>query len=415
MLVPEPARLVAHFCELRAAFERDMSLGLDRLLAQLTSYELAPKTRARLATLHEHLGRHTQRLGALLGAAGLIAAGSEIEPARDTTLCVDGLMEHYAQIHRDWGWDESGGEEARQARELVGAMLGDRDLGKLLVLGAGACRLTQDLHHRHRAAATLALDINPLPFLVAAAILRGERVPLYEFSPWPRDSQSLYADRTLQSALPPVRDLHLVFANALAPPVPARSFDTVLTPWFIDQVSLDLRQLVRRISALLPVGGRWIQFGPLLYEQAQTELPERYCVDEVLELVEDEGFVLQRHSFTRVSYLASPISCQGRTETVLTFSAEKREEPRAHVASTPRDWPGDPASPIPCRAELASYRAEHPMFQAIADLIDGERSAKDIAQVMVQRHGLPKDAALSAVETSLRAIARKAAGQGRGS
>ena len=406
MLVPQPERLVAHFHELGLAFERDMGSGLDRLLAQLATCEAGARTRARLATLHEHLGRHTRRLRALLDAAGLGGTRPRVASGGDAMLPVGGLMQHYALIHRDWGWDESGVDEARDACELVGAALGDHALGRFLVLGAGACRLARDLHHRHRATATLALDVNPLPFLVAAKILRGEAVPLYEFSPWPRHSEQLFADRRLRSALPPVDDLHLVFANALEPPVRARSFDTVLTPWFIDQVPLDLRQLVRRISRVLSLGGRWLQFGPLLYEQHQTEIPARYCVDEVLELVEEAGFVVERHSFTRVSYLASPISCQGRTETVLTFCAEKRREPAALAPSAGAEWPGPSEAPVPRHPALGTYRAEHPMFQAIADAIDGERTVADIAELMIRRHDLPRDSALPAVEATLRSIAR---------
>jgi hypothetical protein len=412
VLVPEPEPLVTHFQKLAGAFERDMGLGLDELLAQTATYELAPRTRARLEALHEHLIHHRTRLLALFRGAGLDVARKPAATGGDRTLQVPGIMEHYAQIHRDWGWDESEAAEAREATELVSSFVGERALGKLLVLGAGACRLTQDLHHRHGAEGTLALDINPLPFLVAARLLRGERVPLYEFSPWPQHSERLFADRVLASSLAPTENLHLIFADGLAPPVRPLSFDSVLTPWFVDQVPLDLRELARRIFALMPVGGRWLNFGPLLYEQNLIELPYRYCVDEVLELIENEGFVVERHSVQRMSYLCSPISSQGRVETVLTFSAEKRRESAARTEHAESAWPGVAGSPIARLAGLARYRAEHPLFEMIVSLIDGQRTAADIARVLIDTNGLPRDAALPAVEACLRAIARKLGGPG---
>ena len=73
----------------------------------------------------------------------------------------------------------------------------------------------------------------------------------------------------------------------------------------------------------MPVGGRWLNFGPLIYREEHTSLEHRYCVDEVLELVREAGFRVERYSFGGMNYMQSPASTQGRAETVLTFSAER--------------------------------------------------------------------------------------------
>jgi hypothetical protein len=318
------------------------------------------------------------------------------------------LLEYYVQIHRDWGWDESTPNEAREAANAVSAVIGDRALGKLLVLGAGACRLTEELHHRHTADATLALDIDPLPFIVANKLLRGEPVSLYEFPPWPVDGASLFADRTLSNRRENHEGrVHLAFADAVDPPILPESFDSVLTPWFLDQVPEALPRWLETIRSFLRVGGRFINHGPLLFQHERTALPHRYLVDEVLELVENAGFRVERHDFRRFSYLASPIGCQGRIETVLTFSAEKLAEAPARTREATEPWLTNDGTPVPRWAGLDGYRPEHPMFEAIVGLVDGARTAGDIARELVNRHGLPPDAALPAVRSALRAIARK--------
>jgi hypothetical protein len=411
-LVSEPDALVDAWSRLLHDFDRNMRAGLDELLAQATAFDLSPRTRARLETLHEGLSHHRVRLLELFEAAGVSRAISPERVAPDAKLLHPSLLEYYVQIHRDWGWDDSEANEARAAADSVSAILGNRTLGKLLVLGAGACRLTEELHHRHAADATLALDIDPLPFIVANKILRGEAVSLYEFPPWPLDSRSLFADRALSSRRAKREaPIHLVFADAVEPPVPRESFDSVLTPWFLDQVPEAMPRWLATIRSLLRVGGRFINFGPLLFRHEHTALPHRYCVDELLELVENAGFRIERHDFRRCSYLASPIGCQGRIETVLTFSAEKLPEAPARTPEVPAPWLSDDGAPVPRFPGLAGYRAEHPMFEAIVSLIDGARTAPDIARELVQRHGLPPDAALPAVRTALRAIARKLGAQ----
>ncbi|HEX6278285.1 MAG TPA: Trm112 family protein, partial [Polyangiaceae bacterium] len=196
VLVPEPEALIAHWCKLLQKFDEDMRRGLDELLVRFTADDLPEKTHTRLKTLHHHLGRHRARLLELLTDAGLVVGGVESSSSGDGTLNHGSLLDYYAQIHRDWGWESEGCREALEAAEAVGSILADHELGRFLVLGAGACRLTRDLHHRYRATATLALDVDPLPFVVAQQLLQGRTVRLYEFPPWPLDSTKLFADRS---------------------------------------------------------------------------------------------------------------------------------------------------------------------------------------------------------------------------
>ncbi len=322
LLVAEPATLLAHFSALTREFDAGMNRGLLELLAQTRSGGHPPLTQQRLETLRRQLERHWRRILQLVTDAGLEAAVYEAPDNAASPAPKAALLQYYPQIHRDWGWSPEN-DEAADALRAVSDVVAERPLGKLLVLGAGACRLTQDLHCRHGATLTVALDLNPLPFFVAQRLLRGESVSLFEFPAWPLDSKHPCVERQLASPWPADPRIELLFADGLNPPVRAGTFDTVFTPWFIDHVPSNMRTLFARLWELLPVGGRWVNFGPLIYREEHTPLEHRYCVDEVLELVREAGFRIERYSFRRMEYMQSPASTQGRTETVLTFSAER--------------------------------------------------------------------------------------------
>jgi hypothetical protein len=273
------------------------------------------------------------------------------------------------------------------------------------VLGAGAARLAIDLHGA-RADTTIALDVNPLPFVIAKRLAAGEALQLFELPLRPRDSGHTFVDRTLRASALPDANFHFLFADGLTPPLVDGSIDTLLTPWFIDQIPTDMATLVPEIGRVLADGGRWVNFGPLLYQPTHTRLAHRYCFDEVLELAREAGFEVERHTIERMRYMESPACCQGRTELVLTFSAIKGE-PIARPEPARAAWREDLDAPVPRFAGLAEYQPPHPMFAAVAALIDGQRSARAIAAVLVAQHGLPADEAPAAVQACLGEIARK--------
>lgn len=373
----------------------------DVVLAQIAGQALPTRTRARLQRLHDRLGRHHEQVEALFEVAGV----STVEEAlrRDGRVPGEGIATAYFdQIHRDWAWDTG---EPEAALKLVREVLGDRRPRRMLVLGAGACRLPYDLHRCAGIETTVALDINPVPFFVARRVIAGETVELVEFPRCPRDSLSVAVDRTLRCEHPGAAGFHLLFADGLEPPVPDASFDLVFTPWFIDQVPQDLATLIPEIHRVLVQGGAWLNHGPLLYQPSHTQPAHRYREDEVHELAQTHGFSLAGHRWDRLLYMESPAGSQGRTEGVATFLAEKQGRVTATVEQRP-GWLDDPSQPVPRWPELDGYQAPHPMFGAVASLVDGQRSAQAIADEMVRRFNLPQDAALGGVKTCLSEIWR---------
>jgi hypothetical protein len=150
---------------------------------------------------------------------------------------------------------------------------------------------------------------------------------------------------------------------------------------------------------VLADGGVWLNHGPLLYQPSHTQPAHRYREDEVHELVIAGGFGLVRNRWDRLLYMQSPDGSQGRTEGIATFLA--RKEGLATVQNETPAWLDDPATPVERWPELDAYVAPHPMFKAVASLVDGQRSAQAIADEMVRRFNLPADAALGGVTTCL--------------
>jgi SAM-dependent methyltransferase len=376
----------------------------ERILAELAGESMREPTRRRLTRLRDALAVHRERILAIMHEAGIDPAARTV-PEGPSVPGEASITSYYHQLHRDWGWRDDETVENRAALAAVSAMIGDRPLGRMLVLGAGAARLARDVHAAHCGSFTIALDINPLPLVVAARVLAGERVPMIEFPLSPRGLEQVAVDRELMTDAPPVRGFHPMFADGLDPPFPDCTFDTVLTPWFIDQVPPDMAALFPAIHRVLKPGGTWLNHGPLVYHPNHTLLVHRYRADEVLELVAASGFAIEGHAYDRLLYMQSPACAQGRTEMVLSFRARRIERVQ-HAVREPPAWLREHTLPVPLLAGLERYVAPHPLFAAVAALVDGRRSIADIAAVLVAKHGLPEAAAAGGVQACLAEIWR---------
>jgi hypothetical protein len=230
---------------------------------------------------------------------------------------------YYDQILRDWAWQAEGNNESDEARAAVLEVWPERDSARrVAILGAGACRLAYDLHRAMKPTLTVAIDINPLPMLVARALLSGSSVALYEFPVSPPSILETVVDHLLS---PPadVEGLELVIADALALPVVAGSFDVVVTPWFIDQVPDDIGTFLPDIDRLLHPDGLWINHGPLIYDPRRSMVSQRYRADEVAALAALGGFEIVSSTQRPMKYMDSPYGTQTRIERVWTFGARK--------------------------------------------------------------------------------------------
>jgi carnosine N-methyltransferase len=108
----------------------------------------------------------------------------------------------------------------------------------------------------------------------------------------------------------------------VTPPFADESFDTVVTPWFIDRVPPDLAAFMGTVRNLLRPGGRWLNQGPLVYPE-HMPFEKRYAREELFELARAAGLVVGDWSRTSQHYLVSPLSGNGKIESVLSFVAKR--------------------------------------------------------------------------------------------
>ena len=372
--------------------------GLER---ELKSDDMTSLARRRVDRYKKCVDSHRRKLQKLLRPLEVQSMQGSFESylALRTRLPTDqGLNTYYSNIHRDWAW---GDEENQASLKQVQAVLHDHaELGNVLVLGAGAGRLAYDIHRTMACAATVAMDFNPLLMMVARAVTQGEKLSLYEFPIAPR---ALEDDAVLRKLAAPevVGDgFHLVLGDALRPPFPEMSFDTVVTPWLIDIITEDLPVLAARINRLLKTDGRWVNFGSLAFSSPQKA--RHYSPEEVKAIVAESGFSDPYVSQATIPYMCSPASRHGRQERVFTFSAYKERDasrPERHKALP--DWIVTGNDPVPLSPSFRQQAMTTQIYSFIMSLIDGRRSIKDMAVVLESQKLMTKEEAEPAIRSFL--------------
>jgi SAM-dependent methyltransferase len=283
---------------------------------QAESPDVSPRARTRLRAMAAAVGAQREEIVGLVGPS---LGGPADAPAPGLPR---GVVEYSYYLHRDWAWDEGEPNENKTSVDAIQAVMSAPELGRTLVLGAGGCRLAYDLHRRFAASETVVLDIDPYLFVIAEAVVRGAEVRLTESSLNVPEASRVAACRTLRTPAGPLdtERFHFLFANGLEPPFVDASFDTIVTPWFIDRVPTDLSAFIRTIKRLLRPRGRWINQGPLLYSQ-EMPIAQRYAREEVFDLAEGAGLYVKQWAERSRPYLVSPLTGSGKIESVLTFEA----------------------------------------------------------------------------------------------
>jgi len=391
-LFADPALVLGEWRARIHGFLAGLEAQAIRYRAPLGGDVTRASTRTRLKLLSAACGDHARRLRALLAPLGIEggAAAPELYGALGMTLPAgQGLTGYYANLHRDWCWGEA--ENAATFR-IVDAALGSDAPGRTLLLGVGAGRLAYDLLLRRRPEPLVAADLNPLFLCAVQRLFAGERLDLYEFPLAPRDIDSHAILRALQAPSPAPAGCHLLFADASQGPFAAGAFDTVITPWLIDVVDEDLATFARRVNEWLRPGGRWVNTGSLSF--SSDDPARRYALEEAVEIVDAAGFAGAAPREEQVPYLCSPASRHGRIETVVTFAAIKRDAVAA--PGPPRrtpEWLQRTDLPVPLLPEVQGRQLELRVLSYVASLVDGRRSIRDVAQVLVeQRLMTPEEA-----------------------
>jgi hypothetical protein len=400
-LMPEPRLALT---EWRGRLHHLLTHYAEEAARQRAALAAAPAgaaTRARLERVASALEDQSVRIRTLMRPLGLErrSEAHAVHVALGTELPVSqGLTSYYPNLHRDWCWGEA---ENRASLEAVrGSLPPDATPARMLVLGAGAARLAYDLHQALRPALTVALDFNPLFMLAASQVIAGRTLELYEFPIAPRTIDDHARLRCLAAPAPAAPGFAPVLADASAPPFRAGQFDLVLTPWFIDVAGEPVPRVLARINALLAPAGIWANHGSLAFADAAPA--DALSLGELLDAAVEAGFSRPEAREAEQPYLASPASRHARVESVITFCARKERDVAAPAPG--RDLPAwidrtDLAVPaLPAfRAQALSTR----VYAFLLAMIDGERSIRDMAQLMEQQKLMPADDALPAIRRFL--------------
>lgn len=352
-------------------------------------------TRARLERMHAAKRAFLQGVTELVlpVVSTRVAEKSLYDALRDRAPSTQNLLSYEANLYRDWIWGE---EENRLSAELVLEKFAGASPGKLLVLGAGSCRLAHDLHIALSPRATVATDINPLLLLAADRLLSGQDFSLYEFPLQPRNVEDIAVEQSFRGLDAWPDNFHLAFADAANSPFAAQAFDAVVTPWLIDVQPYELGRFLRQLNRYLPLGGHWINFGSLVFNQRR----DAYCytIDEVREVAAENGFALGEPVETEMPYLKSPHNVGYRVERVWSWRAEKTADVGAEedVQALP-EWLLDIRQPIPRVRYIHSFAQQQRVHAELAGEVNGKTSIKAIAGRLAKQNNMDADEAAQLV------------------
>ncbi|HSS40642.1 MAG TPA: methyltransferase domain-containing protein [Polyangia bacterium] len=320
VLLPNPAAHVEHWRKQMGLIIQQGGETTRALEAQAAEPGLGGATATRLKALARSVADQVADIADILGPP----LGGPLPPDEGVGL-PRGATDYITCLFRDWAWVDGDDPENDRAWGSVQRVSDGRPLGRTLVLGAGGCRLAYDLHIHGGGTQTAAVDIDPYLLVVAEAVIRGASVSLTESSVNAPEIDPVGRRWSLSAragALDP-EAFQFFLANGTEPPFAPETFDTVVTPWFIDQVPTDLPALVRRIHGLLAPGGRWINHGPLIYRPDMLPIARWYARQEIFDLAREVGFQIDGWETIAQPHFLSPLTGRGLIETVLTFSARR--------------------------------------------------------------------------------------------
>lgn len=357
--------------------------GLNNIRESLARYDLSDNTRERLAEIYKANLLNFNSIQSLFNKKSLPPVFNE---ALNQFNAGD-LGEYFDLIFRDWGWDTIGSpsNENKTAFERTASLIEKLETRpkRVLVLGAGAGRLSWDLHTHLNPEFTLAVDSNPLLLAIADELIK-KRNPLNfgEFKLFPQIH--FPAATTKSIAIPEnttdiAHNWFLLGANVWNLPLQKASFDLIITPWFIDVNGGDVRDLIGLIQGLLTPDGCWLNTGPLLFTR-HLPLQLKYSQTEIKEFLAMSGLSLIDERIDQAPYLVSPMEARFREEQVWSFLANQSRIEKSQPSGVIANWLVMHHLPIP----IANYQASqpHPLIEAIIQMIDGSHSINTICRII---------------------------------
>jgi hypothetical protein len=125
-------------------------------------------------------------------------------------------------------------------------------------------------------------------------------------------------------------------------------------------------------------------------------------LEEVIELLPQSGFGDLKARETAIPYMRSPASRHSRVESTIAWVADKvappAETPRARVLP---DWLLQPDKPVPRTQAFEMQAISSRVHAFLLALINGERTQRDMARVLVEQRLMSPQEAEPAVRLFL--------------
>jgi hypothetical protein len=243
---------------------------------------------------------------------------------------------------------------------------------------------------------TVATDINPLLTLAAKQIFDGNNLDIYEFPTEPINSDYVAIEHRIKGNKAP-DNFHTVFSDANRPAFKKGCFDTVITPWLIDIQPLELSWFLQQLNQYISVGGQWINFGSLVFNQQRDALC--YSIEEVKTIALAQGFEINSISQQQIPYLKSPYNAGYRIETVWSWLARKVADVDA-IEETPflPDWLLDTSLPVPKADYFKQFNLKHRLYAQLGAEVDGRTSIKKISSKLAKQYAMDSSEAANLVK-----------------
>lgn len=373
-----------------AMMETQGTDALEHLSYILEGYDVSPLTRSRLEQAYAAMRESLEMIMGQLKNAGLASRRSDVFEH----ISVDNPTEYYHHILRDWAWDDEPSKHYdthvndANLQRVLNIWRGPRPQ-KILFLGAGAGRLSWDLHKEWAPEFTIASDINPFLLTCAQSLIRlRQAITLPELYTYPQIGFP-YSKSWLMEPPGDPQNQHKTWfalgADVWNMPLRPSSVDTIVTSWLLDVTGGDVKDLISVIGYLLEPGGYWVNTGPLLYS-SRLSFDMKYSAEEILQFADMAGFDIEQQSVEEVAHMASPLNARYHHEQVFSFSARKRTKP--YSVPSPghtEEWLTPPwlvmhHQPVP--AIDFQCQMGHEFIKQVLDLVDGEKSIYLIAQLV---------------------------------
>lgn len=367
------------------------SLDLEQ---QLNSPKLTRLAREKLKNVSrdykKHLSIMTQHL-APLGLANVSVTEHKIYSSRRKV--GQRLIEYYGNIARDWAWGE---QENLAGLKLLQQMAEKSKIDlssvkKILVIGAGACRLPYEVHRWLKPELTVCVDYNPFLLMVAKKLIsNGETLNHMDFPNVPLDIESFTVPYEIRAPEKLSSEFSFLVHDLTEWGFREESVDLVLTPWIIDVLPILPPRLFAQINSVLKPGGTWMNYGPLNF--SRQRLIDNWTLQEIMTQVQKVGFSADHHEYSQVPHLQNPHSAHGRLDYVLTFCAQKIEDcevPADSLSDGLPEWIQNPHLPIEAPLALQELQASLRFSYELSTKLESGLTLAELATFLSAQQKIP--------------------------